>query len=617
MTSTELSNSSASNSLEGAIISGRGLTAYEHTLGFRAELLQGGTVLNFGPGLTHLQQQLGERGIPSTIVNLDIIKELYISAHDVVRYGATLTLDVYAGLMEKFGKDTTKLRALQKSFVGVKDKTFVQYDGRKIPFADGSFDQVLALWSTYQIPAEQRETVFRELMRVGKHIHIGPIGKVDFAILMRLAQMQGFDVVACMPTYGNQVKRLVGKGIQIQTPADYAAYMRGKPVSERISMPLIDDLTFTMPGINTKVLRPVFGGSTIILKKRSDATMGEMTGNEVYVGVGKPDGGKPVEPFDRAQDEAPLDKARGETHPVVGAVKKTVAAWWERVGPGGVEKSWVNAHKNILKHIDGEDRQKAFEKSAEGWRKFGKAFGIASTVVDFSLSGVGLVVMGRGLGNPIGAEKMVTKAAAALGTAIDSSIPTWYQRIVGGSTEDPQDPRRKLFGRLESSVPGMISLGTLAAGGPMHATWGLAARVAEFFGTVGAHGGNYVASGKAAEHARAVGGAVNKGVSAATKYAAEHPDEIRKTLKTVEDIRERRMEDKRNQERIRKQEADAQLQREYTMWMDAMDPSLRSYYEQNHQWPPPMAKFLQERESFMKDLRKQQEDGKMKSKARA
>ena len=56
MTSTELSNSSASNSLEGAIISGRGLTAYEHTLGFRAELLRGGTVLNFGPGLTHLQQ---------------------------------------------------------------------------------------------------------------------------------------------------------------------------------------------------------------------------------------------------------------------------------------------------------------------------------------------------------------------------------------------------------------------------------------------------------------------------------------------------------------------------------------------------------------------------------
>lgn len=587
-------------SLEGAIISGRGLTAYEHALGFHAELLRGGTVLNFGPGLTHLEQQLGERGIPATVVNLDVIKELSISAHDAVRYGATLTLDVYAGLMEKFGKDTTKLRALQKSFVGVKDKTFVQYDGRKIPFADGSFDHVLALWSTYQIPAEQREPVFRELMRVGNHIHIGPIGKVDFPILLRLAQTQGFDVVACVPTYGNQVKRLVGKGIQIKTPAEYDAYIHNKPARERIAMPLIDDLTFTMPGINTKVLRPVFGGSTIILTKRSDATMEEMRGNEVYVGMGKPDGGKPV---DREVHE----------HPAVQAVKKTLGAWWERVGPGGVEKQWVNAHKNILKHIDGEERQKAFEKSAEMWRKTGKFFGIASTVVDFSLSGLGLVVMGRGLKSPIEAEKVVSNAAAALGVAIDSRIPTGYQRVVGASAEDDQNPRRKLVGTLESSVPGVISLGTLAVGGPMHATWGLAARVVELFGTVGVHGQNYVASGKAGEHARAVGGAVNKGVSTATKYAAEHPDEIRKTLETVETIRERRVLDKRHQETIRKQEAEAQLQREYTMWMGAMDPSLRSYYEQNHQWPPPMAKFLQERESFMKDLRKQQEDGKMKS----
>ncbi len=220
MESIESSKVPQPKSLEGEIVTGRGLKTYERILGFNAELLAGETVLNFGPGLTHLEQQLGERGVASTVVNLDIIKEPLISTHDVVRYGATMTLDLYRRLMEKFGADTAKVRELQRRFKGVKDKTFVQYDGRKIPFADGSFDHVLALWSTYQIQRGEREGVHRELLRVGRHIHIGPIGKHDFHVLTQLAQTQGFDVVACESVYIRDMKRRIGLGVRMKTPAD-------------------------------------------------------------------------------------------------------------------------------------------------------------------------------------------------------------------------------------------------------------------------------------------------------------------------------------------------------------------------------------------------------------
>ncbi|MBI5620564.1 class I SAM-dependent methyltransferase [Candidatus Gottesmanbacteria bacterium] len=367
MVSLETPHASQPKSLEGTIITGRGLKTYERILGFDAELLRGETVLNFGPGLTHLELELGKRGVPSNVVNLDIMKEPLISTNDAVRYGVTLTLDLYRRLMEKFGGDTAKVRALQKSFIGVKDKTFVQYDGRKIPFADGSFDHVLALWSTYQIPRGEREGVFLELLRVGRHIHIAPVGKHDFHVLTQLAQAQGFDVVACQSSYLTDAKRRVGLGIRMKTPTDYDAYLT-RPVGERIREPTIDDLTFTVPGIGTRMLHPVPGGSTILLKKR-EGSMGEQGVDVQYVGIGKPDEFKPI--VGGVGIMEPENKAQDETHPAVGAVKRMVGAWWERVGPGGVEKSWVSAHKNILSHIKETERYAAFEKTEETWRKVG------------------------------------------------------------------------------------------------------------------------------------------------------------------------------------------------------------------------------------------------------
>lgn len=311
--------------------------------------------------------------------------------------------------------------------------------------------------------------------------------------------------------------------------------------------------------------------------------MTELGGNMEYIGIGKPEAGK-------------------EAHPAVKAVKGALTGWWERVGPGSVEKSWVDAHKNILQHIDGEDRQKAFEKSAEGWRRTGKIVGVASTVVDFSIGGLGIVLMGRGLRNPVKVEDLFTRTAGFLGSKVNTLIPTWYQKLFEGLADEPLNQRRKVIGRLEAGVPGAASIGILLAGGPTHIAGGMAAKTAEFFGTIGVEGQNYVASGKASEHAKAVGGALGKGATIAAKYAAEHPEEIRKTVRTVDEISRKRERDRELRAQAQKLEAERQLQREYNMWMESLDGSLRSYYEQNHQWPPPMADFLKEREGFLKGI---------------
>lgn len=337
--------------------------------------------------------------------------------------------------------------------------------------------------------------------------------------------------------------------------------------------------------------------------------MSEIGPQVEYVGLGKPDVGTPggVLP----DMPKPVEQKKTE-HPAVGAVKKTITAWWERVGPEGVEKSWVNAHKNILKHIDGEERQKAFEKTAGTWRNIGKIVGWTSTVIDFGVSGFGLVLGISGWRNPKGAVDTTTSLLTWISGRDGDTVRKFtgffdVPESVKNKGEDAINAYKKqrdtLGGRVVSTIPGIAGGGMLFTGGLSHFGAGLTAKVVELFGVVGAHGSNYVASGNAGEHAKIVGKIVEK----SAQYALEHPEEIRKTVRTVEQIRRDRIHDQEMKEMRRKQEAEARLQREYNMWMNAMDPGERSWYEQNHQWPPPMAKFLQERESFMRELRKKEE----------
>lgn len=158
------------------------------------------------------------------------------------------------------------------------------------------------------------------------------------------------------------------------------------------------------------------------------------------------------------------------------------------------------------------------------------------------------------------------------------------------------------IGKSIGVSPAVVSLGSLFGSGPGHWLAHLAVNAQENAGKVKAHALNYVDSGKAGEHAKAVGGAFGKGTTMAAKYAAEHPEEIRKTVRTVDEISRQRERDRELRAQAQKLEAERQFQREYNMWMDSLDGSFRSYYEQNHQWPPPMADFMKEREGFLKGI---------------
>ncbi|MBI3343177.1 hypothetical protein HY032_03395 [Candidatus Gottesmanbacteria bacterium] len=270
-----------------------------------------------------------------------------------------------------------------------------------------------------------------------------------------------------------------------------------------------------------------------------------------YVGVGKPERG-------------------GEIHPAVRAVKGALAGWWERVGPGSVEKSWVDAHGRILGRIEGEERKQIFARSAQTWRKIGKTLGVASTVVDFSVGGLGIFLSVKGFQQPN--EVQAVGIASLFGLT----------RFVSFGGGDSEERRRKTLAKIVPGIPLVGSLGSLVGTGPAHIVSRLTARAAGLIGQAGAAGGNYVASGKAGEHAKKVGGALEKGATAAVKYAAQHPEEIRKTMETVEDMRRRRERERVLQESARQRAAEAAFDQRYQEWLAGMDPNLKAYYRDSH-----------------------------------
>lgn len=300
-----------------------------------------------------------------------------------------------------------------------------------------------------------------------------------------------------------------------------------------------------------------------------------------YIGVGKPE----------------IEK---RSHPVVEKVHQALGRWWERVGPGSVEKSWVAAHGRILNKIDGEDRKQAFEKSTETWRKVGKGLGIASTAIDFSLAGLGVFVSVSGWRNgPRTAELLDTHFIRPLAGSRLSFITRLYDGLLrvqtaqaaNGTAYTLPDNRPDQVGKAVSVLPAIGSLGILGATGPAHIASRVAARVAGIAGQGIAGGGNYVASGKAKEHA----GKIGKGVGSVAKYAAEHPEEVRKTFETVERVKRENEQHKEAMARLQREEAQRRLKQEYDEWLKGIDPGIKAFYKNSNTWPPPMETMMQER----------------------
>jgi hypothetical protein len=212
-------------------------------------------------------------------------------------------------------------------------------------------------------------------------------------------------------------------------------------------------------------------------------------------------------------------EARKPESKVVTGVKKALNSWWERIGPKGVEDHFVKAHENVLATLDSEQRKEVFAKELESWRKTGKVFGVAATVIDTSLASLGGFIAFRGWTNLEKAADVYTDSANWL-TKITKDTPfemiqkvlvlpydevarsyakrsdDWKIHITGVSFTDK---RAAQVGKAISTIPAIGSLGILLTSGPGHWLAHLAAGGKEQIGKMKAKRQNYVDSGKAAE----------------------------------------------------------------------------------------------------------------------
>lgn len=243
--------------LEGEIVTRRKLANYERWLGFEGNLLEGRNVLNFGCGGSNVGEELAERGIQTNVIDLDI------------RRTSTSVLSVFMKKdIEIAGKLNQKLYKLHNSFKKDEERQFVQGDGRSLPFPDETFDFCLALWSTYQIPDQAKEGVFRELLRVGDILHLGPIFKRDFDVLQKLTLESEHEIVLCQPFFSIK-KSLKREKFKANSLSDYQEYIAKNPEGERILEPQ-EDNSKVLRVLEKSVVAMAKGGSLVVLKRTKE-----------------------------------------------------------------------------------------------------------------------------------------------------------------------------------------------------------------------------------------------------------------------------------------------------------------------------------------------------------
>jgi len=247
--------------LEGAIVTGRKWGDYQAMLGIKPELLENETVLNFGSGSSNIGKTLKAKGTKCRVVDLDLKYDPWQNSENPLRLLAAIPVVLYQKWFNPEGETKQKLVNLKRNIAETKGRRFIQGNGRTLPFPDKTFDHVLALWSTYQIPPEARETVYRELMRVGKILHLGPIFKNDYDLLSKLAAEQDFEIVACQP-----IPFIRDLPFMFSSENDYDKYIKQKDQSKRIEIPEeSESLVNTALGKKSAGMR---GGNTIVLRKK-------------------------------------------------------------------------------------------------------------------------------------------------------------------------------------------------------------------------------------------------------------------------------------------------------------------------------------------------------------
>lgn len=233
--------------VEGLIVTARSWRAYQEGLGIKPEALNDKSVLNLGSGGSNIGKALERQNVHCRVTDLDLE---YDPTGNL--FGRLLTFT------DKPAKH--KLANFRRKIFGTEGRKFVQGNARDLPFQDGQFDYVLALRSTYQIPLEAKRNVYRELMRVGRILHLGPIFESDYSLLLELAKEENFEVVACQP-----MPDLKPLPFMFSSKEDYDDYVL-QPQSSRISMPPKDDSrVFTVLGLHRHA--GWSNGNTIVLRR--------------------------------------------------------------------------------------------------------------------------------------------------------------------------------------------------------------------------------------------------------------------------------------------------------------------------------------------------------------
>lgn len=303
---------------------------------------------------------------------------------------------------------------------------------------------------------------------------------------------------------------------------------------------------------------------------------------------------------------------------IVRGLKKSLEKWFDRVGFKNVEDRFVQAHKNILKTLTNEERAKAYELTGEKWKKTGKILGVTAMVVDAGLAGLGIGITQNWIDNP----NIGRKAVSILGDKTDkrrspmdlepsnpSMLRALYIKLSDNMflngvrpldllTEDgsthPQVLAERNYssrvGTITALIPGLATLFPIFGVGPAHTMMHLVGMGAEQVGKMKARTNNYVDSGKAAEHAAKVGNAIGKAATETAKYVAEHPDEIRKTVETVNRVKRQNAESAQKLAEAKQKAADIALEKEYQDWI-AHHPD-KAYYEQSGQPYPSKADYV-------------------------
>lgn len=251
--------------IEGSIISGRDWETYQMEMGIRTNALAGEKVLNFGAGGSNIGQELNQLGINCRVVDADLKFDPYDNIKGLLIAPISLLL---RGFNEP-GKLRQKLVNLKRRIAGTEGRSIIQADGRALPFLDQSFDRVLASWSTYQIPQEAKAGVFKELMRVGRLIHIGPIFRKDYVLLSKIAPGCGFEIAACklIDDYGFGTDS--NSRFYFSSEQNNDRYIKNTPAGYRIKLPWQDDVKASwMFGI-AWLASGTESGNTIVLRKKS------------------------------------------------------------------------------------------------------------------------------------------------------------------------------------------------------------------------------------------------------------------------------------------------------------------------------------------------------------